>query len=695
MQQYVQKRKQNGTPPLSYGQQAAQSVPNSVQLAMAAEQIQQDESVYGDALKAKFMQHQIPSAEREADRIAEGVRAATPEQVKAQLGEKMGADFSDVRFHTDAASAGQAGAIGARAFTTGRDVYFGPGGFDPGVAAHELVHTVQQGSVAAEMGTVSAPAGGVQMKPGNWLTRGAAWLWDKSIGSMKRKHDRAFNDVMRHKSDNIVQVVNPKNNQTEDKNQSSYYDIGKLNRALNFVNNPLAVMRSWFYDKKKWGSEQAKKDADEQQKINAYKQGGGGRVEGDPEYNLIPGQSLYEFATDIPQLIGETGKFGVQDEEGKNSYTAFGIGEHASAGMSILDTLQGVQGLAEGVKGTAKAWKGGLRGEKVKKTAGFIKKLNDLASGVGDVMSWAGGLGKWSEKTKEALNWQDKKLPGGLKIRGKDLNVGKAMGFAGNGLSALQNISDLYGSGSTKWKLMGARKEIGKVQNAGEKQKLGRLAEQARQASSQRMLEGTFGLAGTGLSIGNKFTGGTLKPILSGVKYGLDKVGELATSAHRSSMNSRLLNEEMNLDKAIEDYAETLATQKGKNIDDVGALEYRRLKKQAKHIILKANGFTSGKRSEAAAYFTQKRAKYLADHANDSNTTDVTTAAKKLVKAMRVHRKGSLKEYREKDIAKRLGLGDSSKDIAASRGSNIEGLKARGKGIGNGLKRFGKWLIGL
>ena len=123
-----------------------------------------------DALmQAKYRQHfldnQIPTAEAEADRIAASVSGArTPEEVKSQLGEKMGADFSNVTFHTDSAALKQADAMGARAYTSGSDVYFGSGGFDPGVAAHELVHTVQQGMVGSAMQTTSAPTGGVQMK---------------------------------------------------------------------------------------------------------------------------------------------------------------------------------------------------------------------------------------------------------------------------------------------------------------------------------------------------------------------------------------------------------------------------------------------------------------------------------------------------------------------------------------------------
>ena len=118
-----------------------------------------------------FLEQQIPDAEAEADRIATSVSGArTPDDVKSQLGAKMGADFSNVTFHTDFAAAKQADSMGARAYTTGRDVYFGSGGFDPDIAAHELVHTVQQGMVGSSMQTTSAPTGGVQMWPGRKKT---------------------------------------------------------------------------------------------------------------------------------------------------------------------------------------------------------------------------------------------------------------------------------------------------------------------------------------------------------------------------------------------------------------------------------------------------------------------------------------------------------------------------------------------
>lgn len=117
-------------------------------------------------MRKQFLDHQIPSAEREADRLSAGAAGArTEEEVRTRMGEALGADFSSVRFHTGAGAAAQARIIGAKAYTTGRDVYFGAGGFEPSLAAHELVHTVQQGAVDSGMGTVSAPMGQVQMEP--------------------------------------------------------------------------------------------------------------------------------------------------------------------------------------------------------------------------------------------------------------------------------------------------------------------------------------------------------------------------------------------------------------------------------------------------------------------------------------------------------------------------------------------------
>jgi hypothetical protein len=73
-----------------------------------------------------------------------------PVKTRADMEAAIGADFRGVRIHTDRESAELNRALGAHAFTTGIDVYFNQGKFNPETAdgkrllAHELTHVVQQ-----------------------------------------------------------------------------------------------------------------------------------------------------------------------------------------------------------------------------------------------------------------------------------------------------------------------------------------------------------------------------------------------------------------------------------------------------------------------------------------------------------------------------------------------------------------------
>lgn len=67
--------------------------------------------------------------------------------------DRFGADFSDVRIHTDKSANDMAGKLCARAFATGKDLYFAKDQYQPHtkqgrwLLAHELTHTIQQGAV--------------------------------------------------------------------------------------------------------------------------------------------------------------------------------------------------------------------------------------------------------------------------------------------------------------------------------------------------------------------------------------------------------------------------------------------------------------------------------------------------------------------------------------------------------------------
>lgn len=86
--------------------------------------------------------------------LATGTRNATPEAVGRVVnspGKPLDASRpDDVRIHTDGAAALSARALGARAYTSGKDIVFGPGEYNPGtesgkqLLAHELGHVAQQ-----------------------------------------------------------------------------------------------------------------------------------------------------------------------------------------------------------------------------------------------------------------------------------------------------------------------------------------------------------------------------------------------------------------------------------------------------------------------------------------------------------------------------------------------------------------------
>ncbi|WP_306335336.1 DUF4157 domain-containing protein [Streptomyces sp. KL118A] len=65
---------------------------------------------------------------------------------RSDMESRLGADFSDVRIHNDAAAKASAAEVGARAYTSGSHVVIGDGGADRHTLAHELTHVIQQRS---------------------------------------------------------------------------------------------------------------------------------------------------------------------------------------------------------------------------------------------------------------------------------------------------------------------------------------------------------------------------------------------------------------------------------------------------------------------------------------------------------------------------------------------------------------------
>lgn len=127
------------------------------------------QAAIGNAATAAVTEHdEEPDPER-TERIGVGVRRVlsapgTPLEpdVRAEMEARLGADFSDVRLHRGGAAHQSATALGAEAYTSGSNIVFRAGAYDPRsiagrrTLAHELTHVTQQRSGPVD----GAPAAG-------------------------------------------------------------------------------------------------------------------------------------------------------------------------------------------------------------------------------------------------------------------------------------------------------------------------------------------------------------------------------------------------------------------------------------------------------------------------------------------------------------------------------------------------------
>ena len=107
-----------------------------------------------------------PMAEKEANEI--GKKFMNSSDVVGDMSRAYGTDLSSVRIHTGEDAGNQTAQRGVDAFSTGSDVFFARGAFNPsdsasrGLLAHELAHSMQQGLGSGSGVQTAAPAGAAQ-----------------------------------------------------------------------------------------------------------------------------------------------------------------------------------------------------------------------------------------------------------------------------------------------------------------------------------------------------------------------------------------------------------------------------------------------------------------------------------------------------------------------------------------------------
>lgn len=150
-----------GQPNDKYEQEADRVAADVVQTINSPEANQSVQKTEEEELQAKPLHLQAdgmtaaasaapPEVEKGINSAKGGGQPLAP-NLQQKMGNAMGADFSGVRVHTDNNANKLNESIQAKAFTTGRDVFFKQGAYQPNskggqeLIAHELTHVVQQG----------------------------------------------------------------------------------------------------------------------------------------------------------------------------------------------------------------------------------------------------------------------------------------------------------------------------------------------------------------------------------------------------------------------------------------------------------------------------------------------------------------------------------------------------------------------
>lgn len=109
---------------------------------------------------------QREEAESPVKQVVRSPGSPLDSETRSDMESRLGADFSDVRVHTDGEAGASAKSVQAQAYTVGNHVVFGEGSYQPGsdsgkrTLAHELTHVVQQRSGPVD----GTPAdGGIQL----------------------------------------------------------------------------------------------------------------------------------------------------------------------------------------------------------------------------------------------------------------------------------------------------------------------------------------------------------------------------------------------------------------------------------------------------------------------------------------------------------------------------------------------------
>ena len=114
---------------------------------------EEEEEEEEELLQPKSTESEVPDVSADLETRIDTARSggeSLPDSVRAAIEPQMGYDFSNVRVHTDTEASDLSHQLEARAFTTGNDIFFQEGDYQPDtedgmkLLGHEMTHVVQQ-----------------------------------------------------------------------------------------------------------------------------------------------------------------------------------------------------------------------------------------------------------------------------------------------------------------------------------------------------------------------------------------------------------------------------------------------------------------------------------------------------------------------------------------------------------------------
>lgn len=128
--------------------------------AAVARAVEEERHEHGPGCAHEQSAAEQPSVQRSS--VADALQSpGSPldSRIRATAEQGLGMDFSDVRVHSGPVAQRSAVELGARAYTTGKDIVVGPGGVDDETMFHEITHVHQQ-----SMGPVAGTDNGAGTK---------------------------------------------------------------------------------------------------------------------------------------------------------------------------------------------------------------------------------------------------------------------------------------------------------------------------------------------------------------------------------------------------------------------------------------------------------------------------------------------------------------------------------------------------